>query len=194
MKKVFLVFALFCFATLVFTTSCLAQAKGKTRPKATTSVGKTAAKSNQKNSYGYGGNYNRHNIALFGGATTGLYDGASTLPTLGFEYEYRVNNLLGVGLFTQALLGDGYTNFVLGVPVVVHPIAGFKGFAAPLLEFAKGYDFTTLKEKWQSEFGFGIGAGYNFNFDRFVVAPSLSFDRVAKHNSLVYGVSFGLGF
>ncbi|HMS53473.1 MAG TPA: hypothetical protein PKD56_14165, partial [Chitinophagales bacterium] len=78
MKKVFLVFALFCFATLVFTTSCLAQAKGKTRPKATTSVGKTAAKSNQKNSYGYGGNYNRHNIALFGGATTGLYDGAST--------------------------------------------------------------------------------------------------------------------
>lgn len=155
----------------------------------------------------------KNHMGMFLGATSGMYEHGETGFTVGLEYERLLNStspIMGIGLLFEAVMMEE-TEFVVGVPIFVHPYKGFKFFVSPNMIF-RGEEETAIADnadkhtiKFQSDaeenvihstekFFIRMGMGYDFHFEKFAVSPTISFDLIESNTYLVYGIGFGYSF
>ena len=126
---------------------------------------------------------NRHSIELFiGNAHDDGEDGFS----VGLSYEYRLNQLLGIGGIVEYTGGD-FKEWVLAVPFLLHPYKGWRFLVAPGVAIPNNVD--------DDEFIFRVGAAYEFEIgEKWAISPEFNVDFVDNSEVLVYGLSFGYKF
>ena len=124
----------------------------------------------------------RHHISTFLGGTD-LLETTETAFTLGLDYEYRVNRLLGAGAVLEHAFGDlNSTTFL-----VVADIHIWRGLVT---QIGPGFEVTNGETHFAARFG----ALYEFVFDEnLTVSPQIHYD-ISEENSLVFGLAFGFGF
>ncbi|MHC4573319.1 MAG: hypothetical protein ACYS76_04190 [Planctomycetota bacterium] len=121
---------------------------------------------------------------FLGGTYEDAEHGSENGFTVGFTYERRLNELLGVGGFYEYAAGD-FDKWSVGAPLFIHPHEGWRFALAPGLEHRDGDD----------EFLFRTGVGYEFKLsERWVMIPEFNVDFVDGEEAYVFGVSFGFGF
>jgi hypothetical protein len=123
----------------------------------------------------------RHHIAVFLGNTHTEHD--EDAFTIGLDYEYRLTALLGIGALGEHAVKDIDT-WVFGVPLALHPGAGWRLVAMPGIEVHDG----------ETEFLIRAGVGYEFEIDRLTIMPEFSADFVDSEVNLGVGVSLGVKF
>lgn len=130
-----------------------------------------------------GKNLFRHSVELFLGNT---HEEGKDGFSIGLGYEYRIMDLLGTGLFAEYVDGD-FREWVMGVPLLIHPYKGWRMLAAPGFDKKRGKD-----EDW--EFLIRLGLAYEFENGRWSLTPEFNIGIVDGEEIFVYGVSFGRGF
>ncbi len=122
-----------------------------------------------------------HHAALFLGATTGS---GHTNFTTGLDYEYRFHPTWGIGLLGDVAWSNP-AHTIVGLPIFVHPVDGWKVFAAPGMSIVSGH----------SHYNTRVGTGYDFHLDdAWSLGPAAAVDIGESAPHWVYGVSLGLGF
>lgn len=145
-----------------------------------------------------------HHASAFLGATSGVFENAATGFTIGLEYEYifgSTSPLMGIGGLFEAVIFEE-TEYVLGIPIFIHPYKGFKFFVSPNMLFREEGEINRKDNEIVGEnliessnkFFIRMGAGYDFHFDNFALTPSVSFDLIEAKSYLVYGINFGILF
>ena len=123
----------------------------------------------------------RNKVSLFGGNTK---DGSENGASIGLEYEYQINPRFGIGVLGEYASGD-FDSWVIGIPVFIHPHAGWFFRLAPGLEF----------EDSETNFLFRAGLGYEFELmPRWSLAPEINADFVDGDTKLVYGLTLSWEF
>ncbi len=123
----------------------------------------------------------KHHLGLFVGSTSN-FSAPHTSFTLGSDYEYRVSNLLGVGLLGEMVFAEHKEALVFG-GLFVHPTQGLK------IVFGNGSAFVEDK----SHYVFRIGTAYDFHVGSLSVTPTINFDFSDGNSFAVYGITFGIG-
>ncbi|MCK4922553.1 MAG: hypothetical protein KAS71_15980 [Bacteroidales bacterium] len=140
-----------------------------------------------------GGHAHKNHMAVFTGATNNITH-HSTGFTIGIDYEYRISNLIGLGLGGEYIsIGSGE---ILGsIPIFIHPMNNMKIVTAPLVIFAEEHHDDEHHESTGKEasFAFRIGGGYDFHLGKVVFGPTVNFD-IGSSKALVFGLSIGFGF
>ena len=131
------------------------------------------------------GHYHVNMIELFLGNTYEDSDhGSENGFTFGLTYERRLSELIGVGGFFEYSEGD-FEMWSVGVPLFIHPYAGWRFTLAPGLEHRDGDD----------EFLFRTGVAYEFELsENWFMLPEVYVDFVDGEETIALGVSFGFGF
>jgi len=136
-------------------------------------------------------------VALFVGASTHLRTehGNETGLTIGLEYARRVSSWLKVGLLGEVILSEQERNFVLLLPFFAHVTPHLLLVAGPGLEHVEreteaGGD----REDPKADFLGRIGAIYEVEVNNWAIGPQINADVSGGHWTLVYGVTFGIGF
>jgi len=145
------------------------------------------------------GREHRNHIGLFLGATYGelaephgtasLADGHGpdagnkNAFTLGIDYHYRLNRLLGVGAFWDHAFGYFRTT-VVAPGLFVRPVEQVLILAAPGVELHEG----------EKEFVFRLGFYYEFHVDQLSLSPTVAVDFLEGKQVLIYGLTMGFGF
>lgn len=131
------------------------------------------------------GQYHRNMVELFLGNTHEDADhGSENGLSVGFTYERRLTDLLGVGGFYEYAAGD-FDKWSIGVPLFMHPYGAWRLDFAPGLEHREG----------ETEFLFRAGVAYEFELsERWAVIPEVNVDFVDGEEAFVFGLSFGFGF
>ena len=131
--------------------------------------------------------YQNH-LAVFTGATTN-FDHESTDFTLGVDYEYRLSEVFGIGLFGEMIFAD-HEETLVGVPFFFHiknsPLKIVLAPGIAILEDHHG-------DKYE-EFLLRGGIGYDIHLDAFSITPTVNVDVIDGNTSLAYGIAFGIGF
>ena len=123
-----------------------------------------------------------HHFSVFTGGTT-IIDEDLTDLTIGGDYEYRVNRLVGVGMVLEHAFGEIDATTILGVT----DLHIWKGF---VIQLGAGVEFINQKEFLVGR----IGALYEFELENgFTFAPQVHYD-ISHEDSLVFGASFGVSF
>lgn len=160
-------------------------------------------KHNSKEHHDDHGEHNAHknHIALFNGATTN-FDHSATDYTIGIDYEFRISDLLGVGLGAEYILTDD-GEIVVGLPVFIHPVKGLKLCVAAIGvnaashsddsggETHKAAGTDSSKKEWH--YGARIGAAYDIHVGKVSVSPTVAYD-ITNTQAMVYGLAIGFGF
>ncbi|MGM0531014.1 MAG: hypothetical protein ACQER7_06650 [Bacteroidota bacterium] len=137
--------------------------------------------------------FHTHHIALFNGVASN-FTHHSTHYSLGIDYEYRFSQFIGTGLIGEYVAVEK-GEFLGGIPVFIHFTKGLKLTFAPLLinnEEHTGDNHHTETNR-VTNFAFRMGAGYSFHLGKVSLGPSVNFD-MGDSNSLIYGLSVGIGF
>lgn len=122
-----------------------------------------------------------HHLGLFLGNTE---EGHKEGLSIGLDYEYRLDELIGVGGLFEYVGGD-LDAWVLAVPVFFHPYKHWRFVAAPGLEYKRG----------KSKFLVRTGVAYSFAIGgRWTISPEFNVDWFDRDEALVYGISIGYGF
>lgn len=142
-----------------------------------------------------GHEYHKNHGATFLGATTHL-DHDDTGFTIGAEYARRWG-LLGVGLLVEMASSKLERDIIIGVPVFLYPWRGWSLFVAPAAEAAsttveQGGE-TVLETEWELLFRLGTAYWFEVN-ETIALAPTFMADVANGRWTLVYGLSFGVGF
>lgn len=123
----------------------------------------------------------KHHLGLFVGSTSN-FSAHHTSFSLGSDYEYRISNLLGVGLLGEMVFAEHKETLVFG-SLFVHPIEGLK------IVFGNGLAFVEDK----SHYVFRLGTGYDFHVGSLSVTPTINFDFGDGNSFAVYGITFAIG-
>jgi hypothetical protein len=127
--------------------------------------------------------FHRHHMALFIGNTQ---EGDENGVSFGADYEYRVNQIFGIGGIVEYAGGE-FEHWLGLVSMFIHPYGDWRIIMAPGVEFIKGED--------EGDFVFRTGIGYQFHFgERYTIAPEFNVDFGEHETLFVYGISIGLGF
>jgi hypothetical protein len=121
-----------------------------------------------------------HSLELFLGNT---HEDGEDGFSVGLVYEYRLDELFGIGGFLEHADGD-FDKWIVGLPLYIHPYKGFRFLVAAGLE----------NEDNENEFLFRTGVSYEFEFGSWAIAPEFNVDFVDGDEALVYGVSFAWKF
>ena len=127
-----------------------------------------------------------HHVSLL---VAGSDDDEHTAATLGLDYEYRWNALLGLGFVVEYAFEDIDAWTLLAV-ADVHVWRGLAIQTGPGVEFVNGEG----EEDDEEEFTFRIGALYEFELGRFTFSPQIHYDVTTGADSLVFGGAIGVGF
>ena len=133
----------------------------------------------------------RHHLALTPSLTTLLRVGgeeAATLPTLAIDFEEHIGEVLGAGLYVEALFGKNENAVMAGLPFFVHPFGHFHFLVAPEMKWAEA------DEAWERTAGLRVGTAYDLHFAHLSVSPTLNADFLHGQTELNYGLSVGWGF
>ena len=123
----------------------------------------------------------RHHLDLFLGNTHTEDD--ENAFSLGVGYEYRLTQFFGIGVLGEYAIKD-IDAWVVGVPLAIHPGAGWRLVVMPGLELHDG----------DSEFLLRTGVGYEFEVGRYTVMPEFNADFVDDEVNYVFGVGLGVKF
>lgn len=124
----------------------------------------------------------RHHISVFAGGTD-ITGESETAFTLGIDYEYRVNRLLGLGFIAERAFGDIDSTTLFAV-TDIHLWRGLVTQLGVGAEISHG----------ETYFAARIGALYEFEVgEGFTLAPQLHYD-FSEDDSLVFGISIGRAF
>jgi hypothetical protein len=133
--------------------------------------------------------------ALFLGAATHLgSDGHSneTGFAIGLEYARRVTDRFKIGMLGEYSSTDTKDNYIFAVPLFAHLTENLALVAGPGLELAS-HDEGGHEEE-ETEFLMRFGTIYEFELNNWAIGPQVHADLVDGHWTMVYGVSFGIGF
>lgn len=107
-----------------------------------------------------------------------------TAFTLGIDYEYRVNQLIGVGAVVEYAFGELNATTLLAV-ADIHLWRGLALQVGPGVEFADDEVFAVGR----------IGALYEIVLaNEFTISPQLHYDVSSGEDTIVFGVAFGKAF
>lgn len=149
---------------------------------------------------GHDTKHGKHHIAIFDGLATN-FDHETSGYSLGLDYEYKISSLVGTGVIGEYVF-SGEGEFILGVPVFVHPTNNLKVMAAPIGVYAEKHHYGhyddshgTISNSVEREWHIGVrlNLGYSIHLGKISTGPSVSLD-VTNTIALVYGLSFGIGF
>lgn len=112
--------------------------------------------------------------------------GSEDAATLGFDYEYRLNRIVGLGLVAEHAFSpiDVTTLFVVADLHVWRGLAIQTGPGVALFDDSDAED----------EFVYRIGALYEFEYGKFTISPQLHLDIGDETDSLILAIAFGFGF
>jgi hypothetical protein len=126
----------------------------------------------------------KHDIAFFVGVTE---DRSEEAFTLGFEYDYRIVNWVGLGGLIDVAFGDERTRLIAAA-------AYFRPTRKLILILAPGVERfeSTAHHKGRTEFVLRTGVAWEFEItERFYLAPALKLDFVDRSISASSWVSRG---
>lgn len=127
--------------------------------------------------------HNPHHVSLFLGGTDIKREefGFST----GIDYEYRLNQLLGLGTVIEYVAGDIDAWSILAV-ADIHLYEGF------MMQMGPGVEISSDEEVFMTRIGFL----YEFEFEQgFTLSPQLHYDfHAGADNAVVFGLAFGRSF
>ena len=129
-----------------------------------------------------------HVGGLFLGAT--IPEEGSTEVTIGAEYEYRINEMFGVGGIVEYTpeAEDGEGAGVAVAALHVHPMERLR------LTVGGGMEFVDSEEK-DDEALFRIGAAYDFELgNNYAIAPTVAVDFVDGDQAVVVGATLSRHF
>lgn len=110
--------------------------------------------------------------------------GEGDFASLGVDYEYRVNQLLGLGVVVEHAFDGLDATTVLAV-ADVHLHGGLIMQLGPGVEFVEDHEIFVSR----------VGVLYEFEFGRFTLSPQLHWDYHEHHeNAVVAGLAFGFAF
>ena len=124
----------------------------------------------------------RNELGIFAGVTSGAGDVG---PSLGLDYEYRLNRHFGIGGFIE-LTGADFRDGVIGVPFFWHVWGDLTLLAAPGVEIESDSSSASALLRLGGEYGFEMGKGWE-------VVPGLYFD-FSDDTVVVYGLNFTMKF
>ncbi len=136
----------------------------------------------------HGDHFHPNHVSVFAGLATESKEGHSDEEGFAFggEYEFRLNQHWGVGVFAEFLGLDTVRDLIVGVPVSLHLGGNWRVFFGPALEF-------TLQE---DEFAFRLGGGYAFRLGGgWSLSPEVVLDLIESGGTtFVGGLALGYGF
>jgi hypothetical protein len=104
--------------------------------------------------------------------------------TLGVDYEYRVNDFLGIGLVAEYAFGDIEAFTYLAV-ADLHITNNFIAQVGPGVEFFDGEEIPVAR----------VGLLYEFELSGLTLSPQLHYDYHHDHDdAIVAGLAFGIAF
>lgn len=110
--------------------------------------------------------------------------GHGDYSTLGLDYEYRVSQLLGLGV----VLEHAYDGLDATTALAVADVHLYKGLA---MQLGPGVEIAHKHSIFVSR----VGLLYEFEFDSFTLSPQMHWDYHEHHeNALVAGIAMGLSF
>lgn len=139
--------------------------------------------------------FHKHHVAILFDETSN-FDHHTYSPTVGIDYEFRINKHFGIGLGGEVLFGDA-KEIVAGIPVFYHFPFDLKILGAPILAFPYGKEEESIVAEEEEEglmYGFRLGLGYDIHIKRFTISPTVAYDYIGGTSAMVSGVSFGVGF
>lgn len=124
----------------------------------------------------------RHHVSLFLGNTHDLH--GNNAFTVGVDYEYRLNDLFGVGTLIDHA-GGSINSTVVGAGLFIHPWQDLRVLTALGNEHQSGHN----------EFLFRLGALYDFHIKEWSITPALYMNWLESgHQNWVSGIELGRGF
>lgn len=155
--------------------------------------------------------HHKHHVAVFNGITSN-FDHHLNGYTLGVDYIYHLGKHFGIGVLGETIIAES-SEYIIGIPLIYKPFKGLKIGVSPLMVFAEEHHEPELKQletdphhadthtedthtddhKKVANNGIRLALGYDFHFGKVAIGPLICYDRV-KSNSLVYGLTVGLGF
>ncbi|MFT4860930.1 MAG: hypothetical protein ACI95C_000128 [Pseudohongiellaceae bacterium] len=123
-----------------------------------------------------------HHLSIFLGDTH--IDGEGNNLTIGIDYEYRVSELLGLGVVVERAGGEIDATTALAV-ADIHFSSGV------IMQVGPGFESHDSEQIFVAR----IGILYEFELGEFTLSPQLHWDYHAEGESaLVAGLAFGFGF
>jgi hypothetical protein len=107
----------------------------------------------------------KNRVELFLGNTH--EEGENAFST-GLSYEYRLHEFFGIGGLVE-YAGMNAREWVLAIPLLIHPYKGLRFALAPGLE---------LPKEDKNEFLFRVGVAYEFEIGRWSITPEFNVDFV----------------
>jgi hypothetical protein len=133
----------------------------------------------------------RHHMALIVGNTQS--EESSNGPSIGVDYEYRLNQWFGLGGLVEYAGGD-FEHLLLVVPLFIHPYKGWLFNVALGTEVHKEHG-DHEEDKRTRDWIVRTGVAYQFPFgSRYTIAPEFNVDVSEHETTISYGLAFGLGF
>ena len=138
---------------------------------------------------------NQNEIGVFFGGTTPFNEdaGGKTAPTIGVEYERKLNERFGVVALAE-FVGDEHHRdylFAIGMSYRVRGVVIAAGLGSETAEVDKPDG--TINET--THFVIATRVGYEIHFDKISLAPTAGLDFVGEtKTNLVWGISAGYGF
>jgi len=124
----------------------------------------------------------RHHISVFTGATD-IINHAESAFTLGIDYEFRINRLVGLGFIAERAFGDIDATTLFAV-TDIHLWRGL------VTQLGAGFE----SSHGETYFAARIGALYEIEISGgFTFAPQFHYD-FSEEDSLVFGLSIGRAF
>lgn len=144
--------------------------------------------------------HSRHHIALFNGLTTN-FDHETTGYSVGLDYEYYLSDLIAAGFIGEYVF-SGEGEWILGIPIFIHPTNNFKFGAAPIWIQAEvhhddhhgdshGDTSGDVEKEWNM--GVRFNMAYSIHLGKVSAGPSVSLD-ITNTTAFVYGLTLGVGF
>ena len=156
-----------------------------------------------QNNHGKGthkGHYH-HAAAIFVGNTI-IKPSGFNLPTIGIEYIRELNHFFGIGLMAEAEIGSHIimqdehngsatkvdrNGAILIIPAIFTRV--YKG-----LIVSAGYGVELEANENLALFKLSLEYKLHMKNERFIVLPTVSWDRTSRFEGWVYGVNFGYVF
>ena len=127
--------------------------------------------------------YPHHHAAVFLGDTV---EGGDHAFTVGFDYEYRVEEHFGFGGLVDFAIRGSERDSVFAAAIYVHPVEELSILAAPGIEHTDG----------ENLFVFRTGLSYHIPVGGpYSIAPSAFVDFLeGGEHPVVFGIAFGVDF
>lgn len=126
--------------------------------------------------------HGRHHLSLLLADTH--VSGEGDNPTLGVDYEYRVNELVGVGAILEKAYGELDATTLLAV-ADIHFQNGL------IVQVGPGFE----RKDDESVLVARLGVLYEFEFENLTLSPQLHWDyHQHEPNAVIAGAAFGVAF